>query len=410
MTTVPLVHSPTVDEFRERVRSWLAEHVPRKTPFEPFLILDDAGVDRDRAIQRELWAGRIAGVQVPVEYGGLGLSADHELAFREEAADYRMPEVFGNAHNVALPTLLAHGSEYLKSTFIPRILSGEHVWCQLLSEPSGGSDLAGALTRAVRDGDEFILNGAKIWTTAGNYSDYGLCLARTNPDAPKHAGLTLFVVSMHQPGMTVRPLVKLDGEADFCQEFLDDVVVPVVNVIGEVNGGWGVATTLMMNERTAIGRGWSLGGRPGQGEGTGLDLNPELLDTATKLGRLHDPVVRALIGESWTLTAVQARTTARVSAATAGGELPGPAAALLKGMAGVLGRRSSEIAAEVAGQWSAVWSIDDPSPWGMYRLSTHGIGGGTTEMQLNGIAERLLELPREPSPDRELPFNQVRRQ
>ncbi len=176
-----------------------------------------------------------------------------------------MPEVYGNAINVALPTLLAHGSEYLKREFIPRILNGEHIWAQLLSEPSGGSDLAGVLTRATQDGETWVINGAKIWTTAGNHCDYALCLARTDPEKPKHAGLTMFVVPMHSPGMTVRPLRRLDGEADFCQEFIDDVSVPAVNVIGAVNDGWRVATTLMMNERTAIGRGWSPGRPAGPG-------------------------------------------------------------------------------------------------------------------------------------------------
>ena len=319
-----------------------------------------------------------------------------------------MPEAYGNAFNVVLPTLLAHATEELKHEFIPRILNGETIWCQFLSEPSGGSDLAGLLTRAERDGDTWRINGAKIWTTGGNYSDYAICLARTNPEVPKHAGLTMFIVPMNTPGITVVPLQLVDGTADFCQEFLDDVVIPAANVIGEVDNGWRVATTLMVNERTAVGRGWSLGGRTGESEDRGIELNDDLLELARQCGRADDTHVRALVGEAWVLHAVQAQTVKRVSAAIRSGDLPGYAAAILKAMSGVTGPRLGEIGVEVAGTRAAAWAPGQPSRWGHHRLSSHGIGGGTTEMQRNAIAERLLGLPREPSADRELPFNQLR--
>jgi len=290
--------TPTLDEFRATVRGWLAAHVPLKAPDERFLQWDDAGVARDRSIQRSLWEGGIAGVTVPVEYGGLGLSGAHKQVFREEAADYRMPESYGNAFNVVLPTMLAHATEELKKEFIPRILNGDHIWCQFLSEPSGGSDLAGLLTRAVRDGDTWLLKGAKIWTTGGNHSDYAICLARTDPEVPKHAGLTMFIVPMSSKGVTVVPLTLIDGTADFCQEYIDDVTIPVNYVIGDVNDGWRVATTLMMNERTAVGRGWSLGGHKGESDENGIELTLELLEFARARGTDRDPHVRALIGES----------------------------------------------------------------------------------------------------------------
>jgi alkylation response protein AidB-like acyl-CoA dehydrogenase len=319
-----------------------------------------------------------------------------------------MPEAFGNAFNVVIPTLLAHGNEELKGEFIPHILRGEHIWCQFLSEPSGGSDLAGLLTRAERDGDTWRINGAKIWTTGGNYSDYAICLARTNQEVPKHAGLTMFIVPMDTKGITVVPLKLVDGTADFCQEFLDDVVIPVGNVIGEVDNGWRVATTLMVNERTAVGRGWSLGGRHGESEDMGIELDGDLLELARRTGRDADPHVRALVGEAWVLNTVQAQTVKRVSAAMRTGDLPGYAAAILKAMSGVTAPRIGEIAVEVAGSRAAAWEPGRPSRWGLRRLSSHGIGGGTTEMQRNAIAERLLGLPREPTSDRELPFNQLR--
>lgn len=401
--------APTLEEFRTKVRTWLADHVPLKTPGEPFLQWDDDGVARSRRIQRALWDGGIAGVTVPAAYGGLGLGEAYDRVFREEAVDYRMPEEFGNAFNVVLPTLLAHASEELKKHYIPPILTGEHIWCQFLSEPSGGSDLAGLLTRAERDGETWRLNGAKIWTTGGNYSDYAICLARTNPEVPKHAGLTMFIVPMSDPGITVVPLKLTDGSQDFCQEYIDDVVIPLDHVIGDVNDGWRVATTLMMNERTAVGRGWSLGGSRGQSQDGGIAFDSGLLDVARRGGRADDPYIRALIGESWVMTAVQEQTVKRVSEAMRTGHLPGHAAALLKAMSGATGRRQGEIGLEVAGTRAVAWRPEEPNRWGIGRLSSHGIGGGTTEMQRNAIAERLLGLPREPSPDRELPFSQIRK-
>jgi alkylation response protein AidB-like acyl-CoA dehydrogenase len=400
---------PTLEEFRLKVRGWLEEHVPRKVPGEPFLQWHDDGVARSKCIQRSLWEGGITGVTVPVEYGGLGLDSHYEAVFREEGAPYRMPEEFGNAFNVVLPTMLAHGSEELKKRFIPHILNGDHIWCQFLSEPSGGSDLAGLLTRAERDGDTWRLNGAKIWTTGGNYSDYAICLARTNPEVPKHAGLTMLVVPMNSPGITVVPLRLTDGSQDFCQEYIEDVSIPADFVIGDVNDGWRVATTLMMNERTAVGRGWSLAGRQGENEDEGFAFDDGLLELARQSGRDVDPHVRALIGESWVLNAVQHQTVRRVTTAMRQGDLPGYAAALLKAMSGATGRRIGEIGVEVAGYRAAAWTPGDGRSLGIGRLSSHGIGGGTTEMQLNAIAERLLGLPRDPSSDRELPFSQLRK-
>lgn len=409
MTTDQGIGQETVGEFRGRVRAWLAGHVPLKAPGEPFLQWDDEGVARDRAIQRALWDGGIAGADLPREYGGLGLSPAHQAAFREEAAAYRMPEDFGNAFNVVVPTLLAHGSEALKVRHLPAILRGDAIWCQFLSEPSGGSDLAGLLTRAERTDGGWVLDGAKIWTTGGNHSDWAICLARTDPDVPKHAGLTMFVVDMRSPGITVSPLQLLDGSADFCQEHIDGVFVPAEDVVGEVDDGWRVATTLMMNERSAIGRGWSLGGQPGQQEETGIGLDPTLLDLARELGRDRDPGVRGLIGEKWVLAAVMALTTKRVGTALAAGDLPGPAAAILKAMAGSVAPRNGEIDLAVAGARAAAWPTGTGERWGHHRLSSHGIGGGTTEMQRNAIAERLLGLPREPGDDRVLPFRELRR-
>lgn len=397
-----------VADFRAAVREWLPEHLPRSAPGEPLLQWDDEGVSRDRALQRLLWESGLAGITVPREYGGRGLTEAHQQALREEAAGYRMPEAFGIGFNVVLPTLLAHGSEDLKRRLVPRMLRGDDIWCQLLSEPSSGSDLAGLLTRAERDGDGWRLNGSKIWTTGGNYSQYAVCLARTDPHVPKHAGLTMFVVPMDAPGVTVSPVQLSDGTVDFCQEHLDDVRVPADAVLGEVDDGWRVATTMMTNERRAIGRGWSMAARPGEHEQRGIELTPTLLDLARETGRDQDSAVRELIGEQWVLRAVHAQTTKRVVAAMASGALPGHGAALIKALAAMVEVRNGEIDLAVAGPRAAAWPPGSAERWGHHRLSSHDIGGGTTEMQRNAIAERLLGLPREPATDRELPFDQLR--
>lgn len=395
--------TPSVDEFRAKVRDWLSAHVPRLLPGESMFTASDEEVARDRAMQRSLWEGGIAGVTVPVEYGGLGLTYEHEQAFREEAGGYRIPGVYWNAVNIAVPVLLAYGTEQQKHFHIPRILNGEDLWCQLLSEPTGGSDLAGALTRAVRDGDEWVINGSKIWTSAGNYCSYGLCLARTDPDLPKHAGLTMFIVPMDSPGVTVQPIVMVNRDADFCQEFFEDVRVPAENVVGEVNGGWQVATTLLVSERTNTGR--PMGSAKAE---KGIVLDRELLDLASEAGRASDQHVRALIGESWVIGEVQRLTAARVARAIAEGDLPGTAASMLKGLVGYTSLRRGEIVVEVAGPRAIGRPAKQPVDLGMRRVLSQNIGGGTTEMQLNVVAERLLGLPRDLSDDSRRPFSEIR--
>ena len=283
---------------------------------------DDEFVARDRSIQRALWDGGLAGITLPVEYGGRGLSDRFDTIVVEEARPYRMPWAFGVNRNVIIPPILAHASEAVKQRVIPPMLRGDHIWCQLLSEPSGGSDLAGLLTRATRDGDVWLLNGSKIWTTGGNHADYAACLARTNPDAPKHAGLTMFVVDMKQPGMTVVPLRLADGSAHFCQEYLDNVVVPVDDTIGDVNDGWRVATTMLMHERAAIGRGWDYGKEQAARAAEHLILSTAVVDVVREAGLASDPHVRQLLGQLWVLETLMKLTPPQVASGMVSGALP----------------------------------------------------------------------------------------
>lgn len=402
-------HGETQDQrdFRQRARACMKQALPPRRPEEGAMAWDNkALIETDRRIQRALWEGGLAGITLPREYGGLGLDKRFEEIFFEEAEPYRLPWHFGNAFNVVVPTLLAHASEELKTRYLPAILRGEHIWCQLLSEPSGGSDLAGLQMRAELRGDHWVLNGSKVWTTGGLDCDMGICLARTDPTVPKHAGLTMFIVNMRSKGVTITPLTLIRGAGDFCQEFFDDVEVPADHVVGEVNDGWTVASTQLAAERIGMARGWHAGMKAAV-ESEVIELAPEYADLARALGVADDAHVRQLIGEAYVIDAVYALTTRRVSRGMRSGALPPTAGAISSLMVARADVRRTALLSELTGPAGvAVDAGGDGPVWGLDRVCTHRIGGGTTEMQLNSVAERYLGLPREPSTDNAVPFNQ----
>jgi len=395
--------------FRLKAREWMAGRLPPRVPGEPANAFEDVAlVDRDRIIQRTLWDGGLAGITVPREYGGQGLDARFEDIFCEEAEPYRLAWHYGNAFNIVLPVLLAQGSEAQKKKYIPAMLNGDQMWCQLLSEPSGGSDLAGLQTKAERRGDRWVLNGSKVWTSGGHVSDMGLCLARTDPAVRKHAGLTMFLVNMKAPGMTINPIRLVRGGSDFCQEFLDDVEVADEDVVGEVNGGWKVAGAQLNAERAGMAKGWHLGLRPAA-VAEHIRLSQSYVRLARALGLADDPVARQLVGEAFVNDTVYNLTARRVSAGVRSGALPdtaGMVASLLVARTNV--RRTALLSALAGPAGVAALPGDLGEDIGIDRVITHRIGGGTQEMQLNLVAERHLGLPREPGFDRELPFNQMR--
>ena len=401
--------SPEHEAFRIQVRDWLAGRLPPRVPGQPEMDWEDkALVATDREIQRQLWEGGLAGITLPVEYGGLGLDTHYEEIFFAEAEPYRLPWHFGNAFNVVVPTLLAHASESLKKRYIPAILKGEHIWCQLLSEPSGGSDLAGLTTKAERRGEGWILNGSKVWTTGGLDCDMGICLARTDPSVPKHAGLTMFIVDMRAPGMTITPLKLIRGNVDFCQEFLDDVEVPADHVVGEVNEGWKVASTQLAAEKAGMARGWHMGKKAAV-ESEEIKLSPDYIELARSLDVADDPLARQTIGEAFVLDAVHKLTTRRVAVGIRQQTLPVTAGTVSSLMAALCDTRRSALMSAITGpEGVSVAAGGDGPVWGLSRVCTHRIGGGTTEMQRNGVSERFLGLPKEPSDaeDRSVPFNQ----
>ncbi len=406
----------SVEEFRARARGWLADNVPKRDA-EAITALRGAGGTRgggrlggERSLQRKAFDAGFAGITWPVEYGGQGLTPAHERAFREEAAGYVM---IPGPNIPCAGAMLAHASPDFLRRHIPKMLSGEAVWVQFFSEPGAGSDLAGVRTRAERDGDRWILNGAKIWSTGAADADYGMCLARTDWDVPKHQGLTWFAVRCDAPGVTVQPIREISGGEDFCQEFFDDVELSDDDVIGGVNNGWAVTQTMLIYER---------GAAPASdgAEGAGVfmtmrsakrRLAPDLVDLAEQVGRVHDPHVRQLIARAHINDFARGQLVRRVGQLIARGANPAGTASYGKLAAGVFDPIRARIGIEVGRTAALLWEPDDVDAKAASLNYLNGrimsIAGGTNEIQRNGIGERALGLPREPTFDSNKPFRQV---
>ena len=252
-----------LSEYRHKAKAWLAENIPRierRDPHEDDQPTSER-VEECKLLQNRLFEGGYAGITFPTEYGGQGLSIEHESVFLEEAVGFDIPiAFFGVSINILGATLNAYGNHVQKATHLPNILSGKQRWLQLLSEPSGGSDIAGVLTSATHDGDCFVINGQKIWSTGAHLSDFALCPVRTRWDVPKHKGISVFIVDLKTPGIEVHRIKEISGSARFCQEYLTDVVVPAGNLVGEENEGWRVIRGLLEIEHAWVGRGGSSSG------------------------------------------------------------------------------------------------------------------------------------------------------
>ncbi len=399
--------------FRDRARAWVVSNLPRAEGEGETLEVDDETerriVAEDRELQKAIFDGGFAGIRYPVRYGGQGLTREHQLAWHEATAGYRIPMTFRVTHAILGPTLLDFGTEEQKAAHIPAMLDGRELWVQFLSEPSGGSDLAGLLTRADRDGDMFRLNGSKIWSTGAHFSDYCMVLARTNMDVPKHAGLSLFMMPIRSPGVTVTPIKLTTGGSHFCQEFFDDVQLSPDQLIGPENDGWRVASKLLYHERSMTG-GNSLNDHAVEGEEGESDFIGELAALARAVGRNDDSYTRQLIAEAIILETLPEALVDRINAALRTGKMPEAAASLLRLMSGQQGYRLKEIALEIAGTQGVLRGRDDTAGsfsqgWLGARIGT--VAGGSQEMQRNGISERVLGLPREATPDRGVPFSEV---
>lgn len=402
----------SVEAFSARASAWIDEHLPS---------WDDPAADSLELQQRIFDAG-FAGLAFPREYGGAGLTLEHQKAFFDLATALRrqVPTTFMVSIGMLGPTILDHGSHEAKLRFLPPLLRGDEVWIQLLSEPGGGSDMAGAITRLTRDGDSFVLSGSKMWSSGAHHADYGLCLCRSDWDAPKHRGLSMIAVPLRgMPNITIEQTRAANGLAgDFCQEFFDDVVLPADNVIGDLNGGWSVAQGLLLHERNAvggIGYGYlGLGARQG-GEGGGLAfgaLGPERL-AAEASRRGISGAVAPMVADAYISSVVTRLTSARLMTGLRLGSYQGQWGSLSKLQGSVSSHERSRTGLAVLGADAVIWEGDDvvlDNPGTLWLGSRGGtIAGGTSEMQRNIISERLLGLPREPSNDRDIPFNEVMR-
>jgi alkylation response protein AidB-like acyl-CoA dehydrogenase len=408
-----------VESFRLRAREWIRGNLAPIGADANFGMLrmerteeeEQAGVAHDRAVQRKLFDAGLAGICFPKEYGGQGLTLAHQQAFNDEISGYEFPTRL-QAPTLApcAAVLLEFGTEEQKQRHIPAILRGEEIWMQLLSEPSSGSDVAGALTSAVRDGDDWILNGSKVWTTGAWWSDWGLCLARTNWDAPKHRGLTVFMLPIDQPGVTVHRIEMLNGSKEFCQEFLSDVRVPDSDRIGEVDGGWTVGTRWMFHERILLSSPLVTVPAGSMHGGVGA---ASLVDIARELGRLDQPEAWDKIGEARMMELVKTTLQRRVADGMAAGKMSDQAAAIGRLFNGLTSSRISTLGFDLAGSAGAAWSDDDGPVrhcgTDFLMRQAASIGGGTLEMARNVISERVLGMPRERAMDHNVPFREVPR-
>lgn len=408
-----------LDEYRAAAMEWLATNLPLRRDTPQPRGTHDIGPDElaaDRARQRELHAAGYAGITLPVEYGGQGLTKAHEQVWYEESAAYDLPAPGGIAWSVTigivLPTILTHASGKQKRVWVPKMLSADEIWVQLLSEPGAGSDLAGVLTRATRDGDVWVLNGTKVWSSGALSADFGICLARTNWDVPKHRGLTWFKVPLHDERVTVRPIREINGSREFCEEFLDDVVVSDDMVIGDVDGGWPIANTMLAFERGAAAGAGAGGGHRG-GSPRGRRLAPDLVDLARTSGTLDDRAVRQLIARAHTEDHAHAVLSQRIATAMVQGKINPSAASYIKLGLGLRDPDRANVAMEIAGRSAVAWkgagSPGEAAALNYLNGRVMSIAGGSNQIQRNIISERLLGLPREPADDKDKPFRDVLR-
>ncbi len=404
-------HRDTPEEtaFRAEARAWLEANARLRSsdddasqgPRDHGPEAEAAFFERCRAWQRTLFDGGWAGITWPVRFGGRGGTAAQALIFAEELADFDATSGFlASTIDLVGPALLHHGDDAQRERHLRPLLRGDEVWCQLFSEPEAGSDLAALRTRAERRGDEFVVNGQKLWTTNAQYCDFGILLARTNPDVAKHRGITFLLVDMRSPGIEVRPLVTITGSRHFNEVFLTDVRVPVCNVVGGIDRGWAVARTTLANESVMIGT-----------SAQGPDARA-LARRARETGRWQDPLVRQRVAAVHVEERLLAFLADRVRAAVFAGRPPDVDGSLLKVFWAESRARKHHTGLWLEGPAGLLAGADSPQRgfWSTAVLDRGmgTIGGGTVEVHRNGMAERVLGLPRDPRADLDVPFKDLR--
>ncbi len=398
--------TPQESEFRAEARSWLDANAKRLGADESPTGMAQ-GPDRSDLIKEsQTWQAHKADagwacITWPKEYGGRGASSIQNVIWNQEEGRYRTPpNVFGIGQGMLGPTIMAHGSDPQKTRYLNPMLRGDEIWCQLFSEPAAGSDLAGLTTRADRDGDEWVLNGQKIWTTGAQYSRWGMIVTRSDPAAKKHAGITYFIVDMESPGIEIRPIKQINGGKSFTEVFFSDVRVPDENIVGKVNDGWRGAITTLMNERASIG---------GGGGSNGFKELMRLARETDWNGRpaLQDPYVRQRLADFYIRSKGLQYTGYRTLTALSKGATPGPEASIGKLVGAPLSQELAGFACDLQGQAGTL--MDDESSWQSSYLGAPGIriAGGTDEILRNIIAERVLGLPPEVRLDKGVAFQDI---
>ena len=393
--------TPEEARFREEASSWLAENAPTDDAFRALSPLEQAKVWQKRKYDAG-WAC----IGWAPDFGGRGASAIEEVIWRQEESQYDLPaNFFLIGQGMIGPTLMAWASDEDKARFLPQLASGEEVWCQLFSEPAGGSDLAALRTRAERDGDDWVINGQKIWTSGAHYSDYGVIVVRTDPTVPKHKGLSYFYIDMKAPGVEIKPIKQLTGDSDFNEVYFTDVRVSDSQRLGEVGQGWQVSLTTLMNERAAI------GGSFGQMD---VSLAMSVAAEVEIDGRpaLEDAAVRARIADWYVQEAGLKYTGYRSLTALSRGALPGPENSIGKLVGAPKMQAMSSYLMDLLGASGAIADEALAAKAGIIQRAYMGapgllIAGGTDEIMANIIAERVLGLPQEPRLDKGIPFNEV---
>jgi alkylation response protein AidB-like acyl-CoA dehydrogenase len=398
---VDLNDTPQQAEYRAKVRAWLEEHKTQAPAVRGTRAgaEDDAYVDARRRWQGQLAEGGLAGVTWPADVGGQGLGPIEQVIVGQEIARAGVPGIL-DVIGVGMlgPTIIAHGTEEQKARYLGPMLHADEVWCQLFSEPAAGSDLAAVQTRArLQDDGSWVLNGQKVWTTNAQFAAFGLLLARTDPDQHKHKGLTMFVVPMDAPGVAVRGLRQISGEAEFNEVFFDDVRLPADAVVGQVNDGWGTALTTLMFERVTIGLGT---------DGLGYKEDRFARAIAGDDSARRDPEVRKRLGEIGVELLAIKFTGYRTLTALQKGQIPGPEFGLAKVTTVNAAIAAGDLIADVLGPEA----LDDDEQWAYMISYLPGLksAGGTEEILRNTVGERVLGLPPEPRLDKGVPFSELR--
>ena len=397
--------------FRADVHAWLEANAKPRAKREPADPMDERSdpelIARAKAWQKKKADQGYARVTWPLGMGGIAGTPMQAIIYGQEEAKYDVPAglPFAIGLGMCIPTVMAYCSDAVKARHVKPAVEGAEIWCQLFSEPAGGSDVAALRTRAERNGDGWTINGSKIWTTGAERSDYGLLLTRTDPNVPKHKGLTMFYLSMKSPGVEVRPIKQASGASGFNEIFFTEVKIPDSQRVGEVGQGWQVALTTLMHERLAV----------GGGQGGGIDV-PQLLQVARTLELEDGPAiknaaVREKIADWYVRSAGLKYTTLRTMTALSRGQQPGPEASIAKIVVASKLQDLCAFAMELEGEAGALTGADAPMH-GMFQSGWLGapglrIAGGTDEILRNIIAERVLGLPGDIRVDKDVPFNKV---